>query len=84
MKIFLFNKNPMIKAIQIAIPCDISLEMFTNSTNIHVIERFVKNIVVITIKNIIIFPFSFLKTNFLFKKYDSKTPNGKIILIANL
>lgn len=64
----LFNKNPTINATQIASACDISLDMLPNSTKIHVIERFAKSIAAITIKKIIRLPFSFLKTNFLFKK----------------
>ena len=64
----LFNKNPTINAIQIANACDISLDILPNSTKIHVIGRFVKSIAVMTMKKIMMLPFSFLKTNFLFKK----------------
>jgi hypothetical protein len=64
----LFNKNPTIKEIQIANACDISLDILPNSTKTHVIEKFVKSIAVITIKKILMLPFSFLKANFLFRK----------------
>ena len=48
----LFNKNPTINTIQIAIACDISLDILPNSTKLHIIERFVKSIAVMTIKKL--------------------------------